>query len=50
MAWADGRVACYVSGGNARIRWTDDSRLVYGALNGVTDNLASLFKWWDVRH
>ncbi len=45
-----GRIACYVSGGNARVRWTDDTRLVYGALNGVTDNLASLFKWWDVRH
>jgi serine/threonine protein kinase len=48
-AWAHGRIACYDSGG-ARIRWTDDTRLVYGSLNGVTDDLASLFKWWDVRH
>jgi serine/threonine protein kinase len=49
-AWAHGRIACYRSGGAARIRWTDDRRLVYGALNGVTNNLASLFNWWDKRH
>ena len=36
-----GRIARYVSGGNARVRWTDDTRFVYGALNGVTDKLAS---------
>jgi hypothetical protein len=48
-AWTHKRIACYASGG-ARIRWTDNARLVYGSLNGVTDDLASLFKWWDVRH
>jgi serine/threonine-protein kinase len=46
-----GRIACYRSAaGVARIRWIDDTRLVYGAVNGVTGNLASLFEWWDSRH
>jgi hypothetical protein len=46
-----GRIACYLSpGGQARIRWTDDTRLVYGTVNGVTGNLAGLFEWWDARH
>jgi hypothetical protein len=46
-----GRIACYRSAaGVARIRWIDDTRLVYGAVNGVTGNLASLFEWWDARH
>jgi hypothetical protein len=47
---ARGRIACYVSDGEARIRWTDEVRLVYGALNGQTKDLARLFKWWDDRH
>lgn len=46
-----GRIACYRSAkGVARIRWIDDTRLAYGAVNGVTGNLASLFEWWDARH
>jgi hypothetical protein len=45
-----GRIACYLSDGKARIRWTDDTRLVYGAVNGVTGDLAGLFEWWDSRH
>lgn len=47
---ARGRIACYVSDGEARIRWTDEVRQVYGALNGKTMDLARLFKWWDDRH
>ena len=31
-------------------RWIQDTRLVYGAVNGVTGNLASLLEWWDARH
>ena len=46
---ARGRVACYVAEGEARIRWTDRDRLVYGALNGRTTDLARLFEWWDDR-
>jgi hypothetical protein len=45
-----GRIACYVTEGEARIRWTDEDRLVYGALNGRTTDLALLFEWWDDRH
>lgn len=45
-----GRIACYVTDGEARIRWTDEKRLVYGALNGGTTDVARLFKWWDERH
>jgi hypothetical protein len=45
-----GRIACYVIDGEARIRWTDEDRLVYGALNGRTTDLGRLFKWWDDRH
>jgi serine/threonine protein kinase len=44
-----GRIACYVAGGDAFIRWIDTSRLVYGTLNGVTDDLTSLYRWWDAR-
>ena len=47
---ANGRIACYVSGGEARIRWTDKRGLVYGALNGSTTNLRRLIEWWDARH
>jgi serine/threonine-protein kinase len=47
---AIGRVACYVTGGVARIRWTDEDRLVYGTLNGRTTEQARLFAWWDARH
>jgi hypothetical protein len=45
-----GRIACYVTAGEARIRWTDEDRLVYGALNGGTTDLASLVRWWEDRH
>jgi anti-sigma factor RsiW len=45
-----GRIACYVSDGEARIRWTDEVRRIYGALNGRTTDLAGLFDWWDARH
>lgn len=45
-----GRIACYVTEGQARIRWTDKERLVYGALNGRTTDLARLVEWWDDRH
>ena len=45
-----GSIACYVTDGVARIRWTDEDRLVYGALNGRTTDLARLFAWWQARH
>ena len=45
-----GRIACYISDGEARIRWTDKRGLVYGALNGTTTDLAPLIAWWDARH
>ena len=47
---SQGRIACYVSDGEARIRWSDAERLVYGALNGKTADLDQLFAWWDARH
>jgi hypothetical protein len=49
-ATSTGRIACYVSGGDARIRWTDKHGLVYGALNGTNTDLARLIEWWDARH
>jgi anti-sigma factor RsiW len=45
-----GRIACYVADGEARIRWIDRDRLVYGVLNGRTSNLARLWDWWVERH
>jgi serine/threonine protein kinase len=45
-----GRVACYISGGKARIRWTDEGRLVAGALNGEKSDLGRLYTWWSARH
>jgi hypothetical protein len=45
-----GRIACYVTAGEARIRWTDEDRLVYGALNGAATDLAALAAWWEERH
>jgi anti-sigma factor RsiW len=45
-----GRIACYVSDGEARIRWIDRERLVYGALNGTTSDLPGLVDWWDDYH
>jgi hypothetical protein len=45
-----GRIACYVTDGEARIRWTDEDRLIYGALNGRTTDLARLVGWWEDRH
>ena len=45
-----GRIACYVTDGEARIRWTDEDLLVYGALNSGTTDLARLFAWWEARH
>lgn len=49
-ATSRGRIACYVTDGEARIRWSDEERLVYGAANGSTTDLARLFEWWDKRH
>jgi hypothetical protein len=49
-ATSRGRIACYVIDGEARIRWTDEERVVYGAVNGSTTDLARLFDWWDQRH
>ena len=47
---ARGRIACYVVDGEARIRWTDEDRLVYGTVNGATSDLPRIFEWWDRRH
>jgi hypothetical protein len=47
---AKGRMACYVTNGESRIRWTDADGLVYGALNGTNADLTRLIAWWDARH
>ena len=44
------RVACYVTDGEARIRWIDRDQLVFGALNGRIEDLPRLFRWWNDRH
>jgi hypothetical protein len=52
-AWDRGRVACWVTRTQrprlAHLRWTDDEMLVYGVVNGTTNDLAALAAWWFTR-
>ena len=52
-SWDRGRVACWVTRTQrprlAHVRWTDEGSLVYGVLNGTTNDLARLASWWSAR-
>lgn len=47
-AWEYGRVMCYGGDGNgkAKIRWTNEDSLTYGALTATNGDLPTLFAWW----
>jgi hypothetical protein len=50
---ARGRLACYYDGVNRKVRWTDDERRIYGAVNGTSGggraDLRSVVEWWAER-
>jgi hypothetical protein len=45
-SWEYGRIACYVDGGQAKIRWIDERTDTYGVLNATGNDLAALHAFW----
>jgi hypothetical protein len=46
-SWEGGRIACYVSGKQARVRWIDDDALIYGAANSTSSEIGQIVEWLD---
>jgi hypothetical protein len=47
-SWAAGRVSCFLTAKEPRIRWANDGALIYGVANGTSGyNLGLLFSWWS---
>lgn len=52
--WAGGWIACWVTESRSphavNIRWTDESRLVYGILEGPPESQSDLLYWWGTHY
>jgi len=44
--WGPGELACYLRGGEARIRWTDDRTGMYALLDATNGDIDALYRWW----
>jgi hypothetical protein len=44
--WDAGEIACYVRGGRARIRWTDERTGMYALLDAADGDMETLYGWW----
>lgn len=44
--WGFGALACYMEGGTARLRWTDDRTAMYGVLDATDADMEALYGWW----
>jgi serine/threonine-protein kinase len=50
-SYADGRVLCFLSSNAGRIRWLDDTALIYGVVNGRLEApLSGALGWWIALH
>ena len=45
-SWAFGQIACYVEGGRAKIKWTDERSTTYGLIDTTSRDLEALYSWW----